>query len=73
MRSAAVGLGQAAALHGAVEDAAEVGEAAGQRLVVALDQRHGDAGVAQGGGDAGAHGAAADDGGGADGSAARRP
>ena len=62
-----VGLGQAAALDGAVEDAAEVGEAAGQRLVVALDQRDGDAGVAQRGGDAGAHRAAADDGGGADG------
>ena len=62
-----IGLGQAAALHGAVEDAAEVGEAAGERLIVALDEGDGEAGVAEGGGDAGAHGAAADDGGAADG------
>ena len=68
-----VGLGEAAALDGAVEDAAEVGEAAGERLVVALDEGDGEAGVAEGGGDAGAHGAAADDGGGADGLGARRP
>ena len=60
------GLGQAAALDGAVEDAAEVGEAAVQRLGVALDQRDGDAGVAERGGDAGAHRAAADHRGGAD-------
>ena len=60
------GLGQAAALDGAVEDAAEVGEAALQRLGVALDQDDGEAGVAQRGGDAGAHGAAADHRGGAD-------
>ena len=60
-----LGLGQPAALHGAVEDAAEVGEAARQRLGVALDQDDGDAGVAERGGDAGAHRAAADDGRGA--------